>query len=124
MPNNVKQQRRGEEIKKLLSQAIFNMKDPRVSRMTSVTAVEVSPDMKHARVRVSVYDADETKRKETVDALNRAAGHLSHEVGRGLLTYSVPAFRFALDDSIAYSIHIAEVLNSLHKPAKEDEDAD
>lgn len=95
-----------------------------MSPMTSLTVVEVSPDMKHARVRVSVYDTDDVKRHETVEALNRAAGFLSHAVGKNLRTYSVPAFKFVLDDSIAYSIHIAEVLNGLQKPEKEESDAD
>ena len=119
-----KHQRRNEEIKKLLSQAMFDMKDPRVSPMTSLTMVEASPDMKHARVRVSVYDADDQRRRETVDALNGAAGFLSHEVGKKLRTYSVPAFKFTLDDSIAYSVHIAQVLSSLQKPEKEEDNAD
>ena len=52
-------------------------------------------------------------RQGTVDALNHAAGFIAHELGQRMLIRRVPSLKFRLDDSIAYSIHISEILNSL-----------
>lgn len=111
-----------EEMKKILSSVIFDMKDPRVSAMTTVTEANVTQDLKYCKVLISVYDKDETARKQTVDALNHAAGHIGWEVGRRMEIRAVPKFKFLLDDSIAYSVHIAEVLNSLNIPKEEGTD--
>lgn len=114
-------ERLNEEMKKTLSSIIFDMKDPRVSPMTTVTEVSVTQDLKYCKVAISVYDKDDALRKSTVDALNHAAGHIGWEVGRRMEIRAVPKFKFSLDDSIAYSVHIAEVLNSLNIPKEEEE---
>lgn len=110
-----------EEMKKTLSSIIFDMKDPRVSAMTTVTEANVTQDLKYCKVLISVYDKDETARKQTVDALNHAAGHIGWEVGRRMEIRAVPKFKFVLDDSIAYSVHIAEILSMLDIPKAEEE---
>ena len=109
----VRGERRNEEIKKIVSKVIFDMKDPRISPMTTITNVEVSSDLKHAKAFVSVYDADDEARRATVTALNHAAGFISHQAGQQLLMHSVPAFKFFLDDSINHSIRITELLNQI-----------
>ena len=111
----VRGERRSEEIKKIASKVIFDMKDSRISAMTSITNVELSRDLKHAKAFVSVYDTDDEARIATVVALNRASGFISHQVGQQLMMHSVPAFKFVLDDSISHSIRIAELLNQIHK---------
>ena len=110
----VRGERRNEEIKKVVSKVIFDMKDPRISPMTTITNVEVSQDLKHAKAFVSVYDADDAARRETVAALNHAAGFISRQAGQQLLMHSVPAFKFYLDDSITRSIRITELLNQIN----------
>ena len=65
-------------------------------------------------MRVSVYDRQERVRRETVAALNHAAGFIAREVGQRMQIRRVPALRFVLDDSIAYSVHISDILNKLH----------
>ena len=70
-----------EEVKKTISEIIREMKDPRISSMTTLTGCEVTNDFKYAKVRVSVYDEDDAKRAATVDALNHAAGFISREIG-------------------------------------------
>lgn len=107
--------RRNEEIKKTVSEVIREMKDPRISPMTALTEVEVTKDLKYAKIKVSVYDEDEKRRKESVDALNHAAGFISHELGARMRIRAVPSIKFALDNSIAYSVRISEILNGLHK---------
>lgn len=110
----VRLERLAEELKKTVSQIIFEMKDPRIPVLTSLTSVDVSPDLKYAKAHVSVY-GDEVSVKEAVDALNHAAGFIQHEVGSRMTIRRVPLIKFVSDDSIAYSVHISEIIRSLHK---------
>ena len=107
--------RRNEEVKKTISEVIREMKDPRISPMTALTEVEVTKDLKHAKVKVSVYDEDEKKRISSVEALNHAAGFISHELGARMRIRAVPSIKFTLYNSISYSVRISEILNELHK---------
>ena len=107
--------RRNEEVKKTISEVIREMKDPRISPMTALTEVEVTKDLKYAKVKVSVYDDDEKKRISSVEALNHAAGFISHELGMRMRIRAVPSIKFTLDNSISYSVRISEILNELHK---------
>ena len=111
----IRSDRMNEELKKTISEIVREMKDPRLSNMTTITGVEITRDLKYAKVRVSVYDRQEQVRHETVEALNHAAGFVAREVGQRMLIRRVPALRFLLDDSIAYSVHIYELLNELQK---------
>ena len=121
----IRQNRINEEVRKVLSEIIREMKDPRISPMTTMTSCEVTRDLKYAKVRVSVYSENEAERKETVDTLNRASGYLVSELGNRIRLRALPSLKFTLDDSIAYSIHISQVIDSLHaaesgKDEKED----
>ena len=107
--------RRNEEVKKTISEVIREMKDTRISPMTALTEVEVTKDLKYAKVKVSVYDEDEKKRVSSVEALNHAAGFISHELGARMRIRAVPSIKFTLDNSISYSVRISEILNELHK---------
>ena len=121
----IRSDRMNEEVKKTVMSVIRDMKDPRISPMTTLTTVEVTRDLKYAKLRVSVYDEDDAVRKGTVDALNHAAGFIAREVGQRMLIRRVPALKFVLDDSIAYSVHISKLINDLHigdgQPAEETE---
>jgi len=110
----IRSDRMNEEVKKTVMSVIRDMKDPRISPMTTLTTVEVTRDLKYAKLRVSVYDEDDAVRKGTVDALNHAAGFIAREVGQRMLIRRVPALKFLLDDSIAYSVHISKLINDLH----------
>jgi ribosome-binding factor A len=117
--------RRNEEVKKTISEVIREMKDPRISPMTTLTEVEVTKDLKFAKAKVSVYDEDEKKRISSVEALNHAAGFISHELGARMRIRAVPSIKFTLDNTISYSVRIAEILNELHKTdVTEPQDAD
>lgn len=118
--SEIRSSRLNEEMLKTVSSIIRDMKDPRLSDMISITSVDMTRDLKYAKVRVSVYDEDDSVRKESVAILNKAAGFIQREVGRRMLIRAVPSMKFILDDSIAYSIHIAEILNSLNIPKAED----
>lgn len=116
---NVRYDRINEEVKKAISEIVREMKDPRISPMTTIMSAEVTNDLKQAKVRVSVYDKDDAVRVESVAALNRAAGFIRHELGNRIDLRALPQLKFTLDNSIEYSVHIAQILNDLNKDRKE-----
>jgi ribosome-binding factor A len=116
---NVRYNRIGEEIKKVLSEAIRELKDPRISPMTTIVAVEISSDLNLAKVKVSVYDENEQTRSDSVLALNHAAGFLSREIGKRMEIRRVPQLRFILDNTIEYSAHISKIIDEINKPKGE-----
>ncbi len=122
MMSAIRTDRMNEEVRKVISEIIRELKDPRLSYMTTITAAEVTNDLKHAKIHTSVYEKDEEARKASVDALNHAKGFIARELGRRMQIRRLPALKFVLDTSIEYSVHIGKVLNDLNIP-KEDDDA-
>ena len=116
---NIRYDRINEEVKKAISEIVREMKDPRISQMTTIMSAEVTNDLKQAKVRVSVYDLDDAVREASVAALNRAAGFIRHELGTRVDLRALPQLKFTLDNSIEYSVHIAQILNDLNKDKKE-----
>ncbi len=97
-----------------------DLKDPRIG-FVSITHVKMSPDLRQARVRVSVLGG-EAEQKDTLAGLKSAQGVIRHELGRRLqnLKFS-PEIRFELDSSIEYSVHISKRLREiLPEPSQED----
>ncbi len=112
----------GEEIKKGLSDVIRELKDPRVSPMTTIITSDVTSDLMLCKVRVSVYDKDEQIRKDTVEALNHASGFIARELGRRIDIRRIPKLVFVKDDSIEYSVHISRVINEVMASDKDPAD--
>lgn len=102
----------GEEIQHILSEIIqYELKDPRVGFAT-VVGVDVSADLQHAKVRISVLDAAE--RTETMAALERAKGFMRHQLAQQMRHMrSVPELHLVLDTSLDYSMYIDEVLRQV-----------
>lgn len=123
MPS-VRYDRINEEIKKALSEIIRDMKDPRISPMTTVLLVEATNDLKIAKVRISVYDKSDDVRRETVAQLNCAEGFIARELGKRVDLRRIPTLKFSLDDSIEYAVHISEIINKLQSERKKDETQD
>lgn len=123
MPS-VRYDRINEEIKKALSEIIRDMKDPRISPMTTVLLVEATNDLKIAKVRISVYDKSDDVRRETVAQLNRAEGFIARELGKRVDLRRIPTLKFSLDDSIEYAVHISEIINKLQSERKKDDTQD
>ena len=97
------------------------LKDPRIG-FASITQVKMSPDLRSARVRVSVL-GDEEEQKATIDGLNSAKGLIRHELGRRLqnLRFS-PDLHFEIDPSIEYSVHISKRLREILPPSHAEEE--
>ena len=123
MPS-VRYDRINEELKKALSEIVREMKDPRISPMTTILRVEATNDLKLAKVKVSVYDKSDDVRKETVAQLNRAEGFIARELGKRVDIRRIPTLKFTLDDSIEYAVHISEIINKLNSERKKDNTQD
>lgn len=100
-----------DSLQEALAEILRRVKDPRVG-MASVTAVELSPDMRHARVRISVIGDDEARRR-TMEGLESARGFIRSELGRVMRLRHVPELDFRLDKSAEYSVRVHQLLQSL-----------
>ena len=99
-----------EAIREVVSMAILaDLKDPRVQDVT-VTYVEVSGDLRHAKVHVSVM-GDEAKQKLSLRGLQSAAGYLQSRCAHRIETRYTPRIEFVLDQGVKKSIEIAQILN-------------
>ena len=103
-----------EEIQRELSALIPAVKDPRVSGMISVTAVETTPDLRYAKAYISVLDKENGER--VLKGLRSASGWLRRELGSALKLRYTPERVFQLDDSIDKGAHILELLRSVEGP--------
>ncbi len=112
MPSN-RIGRINEEIQRELSGLIRTVKDPRVHGLISITAVETAPDLRYAKIYVSVLDKSDVQ--EVVKGLKSAAGYLRRELGRALQLRYTPELTFTADDSIAEGAHILEIIENLDK---------
>ena len=105
-----------EEIQRELSALIPAVKDPRVSGMISVTAVETTPDLRYAKAYISVLDKENGER--VLKGLRSASGWLRRELGSALKLRYTPELVFQLDDSIDKGAHILELLRSVEGPTE------
>jgi ribosome-binding factor A len=98
-----------EAVRAVLTDAIATqLKDPRVGFVT-VTSVKTSPDLRHARVYVSVLGDDDV-RAESLDGLRSAHGFLQRRVASELVLKHTPTLTFAYDESVDRGMRITELL--------------
>lgn len=122
MTQHIRAERVGDLIKKEVSQIIqHELKDPGIGFVT-ITAVELSGDLKHAKIFYSVL-GDENAKKESSSALKRACGFIQHEIGRRLRLRYTPEIYFLFDSSVEYGAHIETLIKKIHnscEPTKDD----
>jgi ribosome-binding factor A len=117
------QGKRSLRVRELLQQELSylftrRMKDPRLESVT-ITRVEMTDDIKYARVYVSIYGKEED-RDEIMKALEGATGFIRGQLGRKLRIKQVPELTFRLDDSAEYSVKISKMLRDLGVSDSED----
>ena len=100
-----------ETLKKVLSEGIGELKDPRIGFVT-VTGVEATDDLRQATVFVSVYGA-EPARRGTMQALERAHGVLQAKVNRELHLKRTPQLSFAYDESVERGVRMSQLIDEL-----------
>ena len=101
-----------EEVATFLAE---DAKDPRIVGLVTVTGVDVTRDLRHAKVFVSIMGSD-VERQATLEGLDSAAGHLRSRVGRALRLRVAPEITFRYDESIARAAKIEALLAELRDP--------
>ena len=120
--NSIKNIRINEEVKRELSDIIRNkVKDPRIDMMTSVTSVEVAPDLKTCKVYISVLGDDE-KRDKTMEGLLSSKGFIRHELARTVNLRNTPELTFIADESIEYGVRMSKLIDEVAEEDRKNEE--
>ena len=113
-----KHQRLEQDVKVALSNIItYDVKEPSVTGLISVTDVKITPDQKYAKVYVSVFGKQ--NKEKVIEALKKATGVIKTELGRKVRMRNIPALQFELDDSIEYGAYMDKVIDEVIKKDEE-----
>lgn len=107
-----------ESVRQVLSEAVGELKDPRIGFVT-VTGVETSPDLRHARVYVSVFGSEES-REDSLAGLEAAHGVLQSRLARELRMKRTPQLAFEYDPTVERGVRMTKLIDEL-APEPEDE---
>lgn len=122
--NSIKNTRINGEVQRVLAEIIRGeIKDPRISPLTSVVAVEVAPDLKSCKAWISVL-GDEEARKATYQGLKSAEGFIKSKLAKEINLRNTPAITFIMDQSIEYGVNMSKKIDdvmSLEKSGEEEE---
>ena len=115
MPKNENRLNRiNEELKKELSQIIsYELKNPEVTGMISVTRVKITPDLKYAKVYVSILNSKNDEK--TIEGLKKSAGFMRSQIAKRINLRITPELVFEKDDSMEYGMKIEAILKDLNK---------
>ena len=117
--NSLKNTRINGEVQRELANIIRGgIKDPRISPLTSVVAVEVAPDLKTCKAYISVL-GDSEAQKATLAGLKSAEGYIRRELAHTVNLRNTPEIRFILDQSIEYGVHMSKIIDEV--TAKDEE---
>jgi len=108
------------ELRKVLAEALMEMKDPYIDTVRSLitfSRVEVSKDKRYADIFVSVL-GDENKRKEVVEYLESKKGYFRTYVAKNIRMYVAPELRFKEDKGIEATVRMAQLLDSIKEKEK------
>ena len=125
--NSIKNTRINSEVMREVSQIIrTELKDPRVSMMTSVTDVNVTTDLKYCTVYISVLGSEEESVK-TLEGLRKAGGFIRYELAHRLNLRNTPELKFVIDNSLEYGMKMDKLIDEViskdtKKHTKESED--
>lgn len=118
--NNNRFERINEELKKEISNIInYELKNPNVTGMISVTRASITPDLKYAKVYVSIMNSKNIK--ETLAGLKKSSGFIRSEIAKRINLRITPEIIFELDDSIEYGAKIDSILKDIMKDIKPEE---
>lgn len=119
MPSNSNRMNKvDEELRKQIGTIIsLELKDPHLTGIISVTGVRTSPDLRSAKVYVSMIN--EKSRKENLAILKRSSGFIRSRIAKIVNLRTTPELIFMFDDSLEYGSRIDEILNNLTKEMKD-----
>ena len=105
-----------EEIANFLAEGV---KDPRVTALVTVTGVEMTRDLRHAKVFVSIMGED-SQRASTIEGLQSVQGFLRSRLARSLSLRVAPDVHFVMDESVARAARIETLLNQIRTPSADE----
>lgn len=119
--NGMKSTRINGEVQRELSNIIRGeIKDPRISPLTSVVSVEVTPDLKICKAYISVL-GDEEAQKETLAGLKSAEGFIRTKLAKTINLRNTPEIKFVMDQSIEYGVNMSKLINDVTKDLPKEE---
>lgn len=119
--NSVKNTRINGEVQRALADIIRGgIKDPRISPMTSVVSVAVSPDLKTCKAWISVLGG-EKEIEDTLAGLNSAQGYIKNQLAKMINLRNTPQITFIMDQSIAYGVSMSRKIDEVNKDMHERE---
>lgn len=111
--NSMKNTRINGEVQRVLAEVIRGeIKDPRISPLTSVIAVEVAPDLKTCKAWISVY-GDEQAKADTLLGLKSAEGYIKNQLAKKINLRNTPEIQFIVDESIAYGVRMSKLIDDV-----------
>lgn len=113
---SVRGERLAGEFQKEISSVIsgkLRTKFPELSAIISVTAADIAPDLKSAKIYVSVYDKDKSMAQNSFNIIKENAGFIRHELAQVMHIRTVPELRFILDSSMEYGEKIDKILSDI-----------
>lgn len=120
--NSIKNTRINGEVQKELSKLITTeIKDPRISPLTSVVAVEVAPDLKTAKVYISTL-GNEEQRQDTLRGLKSAAPYMRSQLAKNINLRNTPELKFVMDQSIEYGVNMSKLIHDVTKDLNSEEE--
>ena len=113
--NSVKNTRVNGEVMRVLADIIRgDIKDPRISMLTSVVNVEVAPDLKTCKAWISVLGDDKAV-EDTLEGLNSAKSYIRRELARRINLRNTPDITFVMDQSIAYGVKMSKLIDDVNE---------
>ena len=110
--NETRLGRINEELKKEISHIItFELKDPDATGLISVTKVKITPDLKYAKVYVSIFNSKNIK--DTMEGLKKSSGFIRTELAKRINLRNTPELIFEIDDSMEYGAKIDSILKEI-----------
>ena len=122
--NSVKNTRINGEVQKVLAEVIRGeIKDPRISPLTSVVAVEVAPDLKSCKAWISVLGGEEA-REATLQGLKSAEGFIRSRLAKTINLRNTPNITFVMDQSIEYGVNMSRKIDEVMGSSKQEMDSE
>ncbi len=119
---SIKNTRINSEVQKELSNILREgIKDPRIAPFTSVTSVEVAPDLKTCKAYISVL-GDEKAQQDTLEGLKSAEGYIRRELAHTVNLRNTPEITFIVDQSIEYGVNMTRKIDEVTRDLPEDEE--
>lgn len=116
--NSIKNTRINGEVQRELSNIIRELKDPRIGIMTSVVAVEVTPDLKFCKAYISVL-GDEKAKEDTLAGLKSAVGFIRRQLAKNINLRNTPQISFIMDESIEYGVKMSKLIDEMNSKEEE-----